>query len=257
MINDQIEDFLLIKILNYQVLPYILKSFRINELQNFRRITLYILNILNMNADLKIKVVIIGDVGVGKTSITNVFVSESFDVNEKSTCGAAFQTKICIYENSKFTFQVSNDYIFQIWDTAGQEKYQSLISLYYKDAQVALLVFDITDPKSFERINIWVNDLRDRKDELIMILVGNKSDLTGYQQVGYDQIKSYADSQNCEFRIVSAKTNEGIQDLFQFVAQKVQNHQPQAKSEMKKTNSYMLQNRPPESQKDQKKFGCC
>lgn len=89
------------------------------------------------------KVVVIGDSGVGKSSITARYVFDKFDLNQEPTLGAAYMEKVCAYDNGTKTIKL------QIWDTAGQEKYLAIAKLYYRDCRVAILVYDITRPASF------------------------------------------------------------------------------------------------------------
>jgi small GTP-binding protein len=109
----------------------------------------------NTNA-ISCKVVLIGEAGVGKTSIINRYINNTFSTNSMSTTGASFAAKTMYFENH-------DKYVkFEVWDTAGQEKYRSLIKIFYKDASVAVLVYDITRKQSFEEIkNYWVSQLKE------------------------------------------------------------------------------------------------
>ena len=107
----------------------------------------------------QIKVVLLGDTNVGKSSILQRFVMDRFDPSNKTTRVANCLSK------SLFVSELNTDITFQIWDTAGQERYKCLASMYYKGADVALLIFDLTNEKTFTNIDSWVKELRDKVSE--------------------------------------------------------------------------------------------
>ena len=119
--------------------------------------------------DESIKVVLIGESGVGKTSIISQFTKGVFNIDLMSTNGATFCTKK--KEFKEFKKSIS----FEIWDTAGQEKYRSLAKMFFKDAAVALIVYDITSKKSFDEIkNYWMNLVKENgPKQIILYIVGN------------------------------------------------------------------------------------
>ena len=98
------------------------------------------------------KIVIVGDTGVGKSSITSRYVFDKFDYNQQSTLGAAYMEKICRYQEGK-------NLKLQIWDTAGQQKYLAIAKLYYRDCRVAVLVYDVTRGQSFENLHRWNEEI--------------------------------------------------------------------------------------------------
>ena len=100
------------------------------------------------------KVVLLGDSGVGKTSITSRFVSDTFQQELDSTMGATYLSRVIQYAEKTFKFN--------IWDTAGQERYRAIAKMYYQDAQVAILVYDITKRDSYESLKSWLHDLREQ-----------------------------------------------------------------------------------------------
>lgn len=165
------------------------------------------------------KVVILGDSGVGKTSCVNRFVRETFDVEECATVGAGFLTKAVDVGSTRV--------VLHIWDTAGQERYRSLGPLYYRNAAVAVVVYDVCKPKSVAGAKRWVHDLRAYHGSTIdIVLVGNKIDLllvdSGMQSMQsggcVDAATSLADLTGCVQRQVSAKSGEGVQELFEYAA---------------------------------------
>ena len=103
-----------------------------------------------------IKILTLGDTGVGKTSIIQKFVNDKFSQNMLSTIGVDFQSKIIMIDNTKVKLK--------IWDTTGQERFKTLTSQYYNGADGALLIFDVTNKESFERINFWMNELNEKKN---------------------------------------------------------------------------------------------
>lgn len=102
------------------------------------------------------KVVLLGESSVGKTSIITRFIDDSFNANGMATTGASYANKSIVYRDYKKALK------FEIWDTAGQEKYRSLTQIFYKDASIAILVYDVTDERSFEELEkFWYNQLKE------------------------------------------------------------------------------------------------
>ena len=129
-----------------------------------------------------IKVVLLGDSGVGKSSLALRFVTNEFRPYSESTIGASFMSKsirvpVSPASKSNASVQPERDIGLKIWDTAGQEKYRSLAPMYYRGAQVAILVYDITIPASFVALQEWVLELQHNAlPDLMLIICGNKSD---------------------------------------------------------------------------------
>lgn len=158
------------------------------------------------------KMVVLGHYSVGKSSIVLNFVKGEFNPNEESTIGAAFLTKTIFVKNNAIKFE--------IWDTAGQERYYSLIPMYYRGAQVALIVYDVTSEDSFASAKKWVEDLKIEKPQnFLKVLVANKMDLVGETVVKSEQGREYAESENLLFFETSAKTGENITSMFNQIAE--------------------------------------
>ena len=156
------------------------------------------------------KVVLLGDSGVGKTCIISRYISGAFDNNSPSTNGASYASKILTFENLNKTISLD------IWDTAGQEKYKSLTKFFYKDAAVAILVYDITKKDSFENMKgYWYEQLQEfGSKKIILGVAGNKCDMYEKEEVNENEAKEFAEKVGAFFEITSAKNNTGITDLF-------------------------------------------
>jgi small GTP-binding protein len=126
--------------------------------------------------DFKLKIVVVGDSGVGKTNLIKRFISNEFSTNFKATIGVEFMSKT--YRINKHLFKV------EIWDTAGQERYKSITAVYYKGAKGALLVYDTTSKISFNSIDKWMEEIRDKTaNDIKLMIIGNKIDLKDYREV--------------------------------------------------------------------------
>lgn len=174
---------------------------------------------------LQFKLVLLGDSSVGKSSIVYRFVKDSFDEFRESTIGAAFLSQtIKINESSDEPETVIK---FEIWDTAGQERYKSLAPMYYRNANAALVVYDVTQQDSLTKAQAWVNELKNKvgDEDLVICLVGNKVDLCDGDEdkraVGTGEARSYAAEQGLLFYEVSAKTGSGVRQIFQSIGERL------------------------------------
>lgn len=163
------------------------------------------------------KVVLIGESAVGKTSIISRFIHDTFDPNCQSSLGAAYVTKTLEFPD--FSKKVK----FDIWDTAGQEKYRSLAKVLYKDAKVIIFVYDITSRRTFDSIKeFWYNHIKDNiANPPVYALAANKADLYEQEEVEEEEGKKFADSINAIFKSTSAFSNIGIDTLFNYVGMKL------------------------------------
>ena len=161
-----------------------------------------------MSAKYIIKILTLGDTSVGKSSIVLRFTEEKFDDNLFSTIGIDFKTKYIKRGDSSVKVL--------IWDTAGQEKFQNIARQYHKGANGVLLIYDIGNRKSFQRIDFWLKELKDnnRLEELFICLVGNKIDMEDKREITREEGEQYAKDNNIIFFEVSAKTGDGINLLF-------------------------------------------
>lgn len=153
------------------------------------------------------KVVILGETAVGKSSIAQQFVNKQFSNLHQPTVGALYLTKQIHLEDRIVKLE--------IWDTAGQERFHSLTPIYYKNAKVAIVVFDISNVITFERAQKWVKELLEKANPGIVICIcGNKIDLENQRQVNKEDAEKYANDIGSFYVEVSAKLNMNIDELF-------------------------------------------
>ncbi|KAG8339878.1 ADP ribosylation factor family 50S ribosome binding GTPase putative Ras of Complex Roc domain [Trypanosoma vivax] len=168
-----------------------------------------------------LKIIILGDSGVGKTSLMHQYVNKKFDNRYKATIGADFMTKELEVDGKSVTLQ--------IWDTAGQERFQSLGSAFYRGADACVLVFDITQQESFSHVNSWLEEFRVQAGKCNCVLIGNKSDLADRRQVSSRSAELWCESlksdeeggeqaDSMQYFEASAKDNVGVEAAFVAVA---------------------------------------
>ena len=206
--------------------------------------------------DMIFKIVLIGDSSVGKTNILSKYLTDEFDPDSKATVGVEFGTK---------NFKIENNIVkVQIWDTAGQERYRSITNAYYKGAKGSLLVYDITNKKSFENLDKWISDLKTNGDDkLSIILLGNKSDLEDKRVISIEEGKNKAEFYKFAFMETSALNGSNIEKAFNELIMDVykNNHElfeKQAKVEINgnKKTIELDKGENNESQDNEKKW-CC
>ena len=170
-----------------------------------------------MDSTQSVKAVLLGESGVGKTCIIARFINGTFENNIMSTTGASYAGKTMVFE--EFGGQCVK---FEIWDTAGQEKYRSLTKMFFKDANAAVMVYDITRKDSFEELkNYWTSQIKESSPEnIILAIAANKSDLIEQEAVEEENARNFAKEINAIFVSTSAKDSEGINNLFKEIAKK-------------------------------------
>ncbi|KAI9483114.1 MAG: ras family-domain-containing protein [Benjaminiella poitrasii] len=162
-----------------------------------------------------IKLVILGESSVGKSSIVARYASDSFENNTDPTIGAAFLTKNC----STGTQNIK----LEIWDTAGQERFHALAPMYYRNASAAIVVFDVTKYRTYERAKLWIAELKSQaSSNIIITLVGNKIDLQErLRQVEKEEAGLYATESDIMYFETSAKSSTSIDDVFVEIAKRM------------------------------------
>ena len=155
-----------------------------------------------------VKFIIVGDSSVGKSNILLRFSRNVFDPGHQATLGIEFANKHLLYNN--------NDYLVQVWDTAGQENFRSVTRAYYKASAVAMVVYDITNEESFQHIQAWIKDCRDLAPRTVqLILIGNKTDLEDQRAVSKEKGEELARENKMLFFETSALNGNGVEEAFQ------------------------------------------
>ncbi len=162
------------------------------------------------------KIVLLGDVSVGKTSIASRYCKNSFNDHHINTIGGAYQQQKVVLNNGAMVK-------LHIWDTSGQERFRAMTNLYYRDAQVAILTYDVTKESSYLGIEFWITELKYKveNDNMILCLVVNKYDVDeNERKVSKVKGKKFAEDNNMIFFETSAKNGDGVKDLFLALANK-------------------------------------
>mmetsp|Transcript_1536 Transcript_1536/g.2880 ORF Transcript_1536/g.2880 Transcript_1536/m.2880 type:complete len:197 (+) Transcript_1536:110-700(+) len=155
----------------------------------------------------EVKVVLLGDTGVGKSSLVLRFVTNNFKPYSESTIGASFMSKMIMVDGKPIKFQ--------IWDTAGQEKYHSLAPMYYRGAAAAIIVYDITRSNTFKTLKNWVEELMSQgPPDIAIAIAGNKADLADQREVESAAAAAYAKEIGAMYLETSAKDDLNVHDIF-------------------------------------------
>lgn len=195
------------------------------------------------------KVVLLGESGVGKTSILNRYISNIFVENQPQTVGATFQKKVVEHEGQKVSLS--------IWDTAGQEVYRNLTPMYYRDAQMALIVFSVNDKISFDAVKEWANQVKSSSPEVIMLICGNKNDISD-RAVSYDDGLKIAEDLELPYIETSAENGNGIDNAFELLVDKYLNKTSlHAKNQLKRVNTVDIDTEENQQESKNKKKKCC
>ena len=202
---------------------------------------------------ININIVLLGNSSVGKTSLLTRYTNNEFNNNYITTCGYDFETKdIKIY---------GKDVHLKIHDTVGQERYQSIITSFYKKNDGFIFVFDVTNKQSFQEIQTWLKGVEENNEDFDCVLVGNKIDLKNSIEVNKEDVNNCDYLKNIKYFETSAKDNQNVQEVFEELTRMIlEKFEKKGKigrlDYMEKTGSFKIQNKK-ESQQENKKKSCC
>lgn len=209
----------------------------------------------NLKTFYKFKVILIGDSGVGKTSLLNRYMDKEFSNNIPCTISADFKIK-SIQINPLTSAQIT------IWDTCGQEKFRAITKQYFKDAHGIILVFDVSDRRSFLDLNNWLDEIQNNsiKDDASIVLVGNKIDLK-YRCISHEDANSFAKKKGLVYCETSSKDGINIESPFENVAKEIieKMNKKQKSDNDEKENVFLHNTREirDKEQKREKEVKCC
>ncbi|KAM4025749.1 ras-related protein Rab-17 isoform 2-T5 [Anomaloglossus baeobatrachus] len=186
------------------------------------------------------KLVLLGSTDVGKSSLVLRYIRDDFR-ETVSTTGCAFFSESVYLQGKTLNFE--------IWDTAGQERYHSVCHLYYRGASAALLVYDISSKETFIRAQLWLQELEKYvcSGEMVIALVGNKSDLQDDRKVLAEEAQAFAEQKQLLFMETSAKTGNGVKEIFQAIATKLLTLEQEKEEKQHRRDSYitLVETHPP------------
>lgn len=167
-----------------------------------------------INYDYMFKIIIIGESGTGKSCLLHYFLENKYKKNQNQTVGVEFGCKHLEIDSKKIKLQ--------IWDTAGQERFRSVTKSYYRGAAAAILVYDITNLESFQKLSGWINDAKSlSRQDISMIVVGNKSDLTEARAVNFIEASQFCQENQVPLLETSAVTGENVEFAFMKVTKTI------------------------------------
>ena len=202
----------------------------------------------NNDFEVLIKIVIIGDSGVGKSNYLYRFVEGRFCPIHDATVGFDYKSKIIFLPNSKKTVK------FQIWDTAGQEKYMSINKNLFQRVQGIILMYDITETKSFENLNQWMSVVKQLANGIPLILIGNKIDLVDGRKISEEKGKDFALSHKIDFFESSGKSGVNVEESFIKLGELIIKHNNNSDNISAGGNEYIISK---ETAFNNKKKKCC
>jgi Ras-related protein Rab-24 len=197
-----------------------------------------------MEQKIELKVILLGDQGVGKTSIMKRYLQDKYSIDEPSTIGAAFGSKKISVNGT--------DIVLGIWDTAGQERFDSMTRFYYRSARAAIICYDVNNKNTFKKAKFWVHELQGNERSCKMYLVGTKIDLD-QRDVEDQEIRAYAQKVNARLFEVSSKTGQGIREVFDAIAQDYLHSKNQSEQELPALSTQIQSI----NQESQKPSTCC
>ena len=219
-------------------------------MENEESITIEEVTSQELKEDYKLKIVVVGDSGVGKTNLIHRFISNSFIENSKATVGVEFTSKS--YKINEHIFKI------EIWDTAGQERYKSITAVYYKGAKGALLVYDTTSKETFDNIDKWMEEIKDKTtNDIKIMIIGNKIDLKGYKEVpnedGINKAKTFGVPIMETSALDATNVNQAFNDLLKEIYKDMKNKIKKGDNTSSENNDGMQL----DTDNKKKKSGCC
>ena len=169
------------------------------------------------------KILLLGDSTVGKTCFLLRYTDDTFLDLHMATIGLDYRLKTMILDDQRIVK-------VQLWDTAGQDKFRAITRNYYKGARGIILIYDVTNIKSYENIKKWINEIKEEiSEEVTIVLVGNKIDNEGERKISKEQGEKLANDYNVAFFETSAKTGQGINESVFYLVQKIVDADPEVK----------------------------
>lgn len=184
--------------------------------------------------DIAVKSIIIGDSGVGKSSLLYRYAEQDWNPHYIATIGVDFKV---------LTFERQNKVVkLQLWDTAGQERFRTITHSYYRGAHSIMLVFDITNRETFDNIAVWMNDVKKFANQTApMLLVGNKADCEQHREVQKAEAEALAESLNCQYMETSARDDNAVEAAFEHLVDKCLEQRIKIASNVQTNNAFNQQ----------------
>jgi small GTP-binding protein len=198
----------------------------------------------------KLKLIVIGDSGVGKTNIIKRYISNTFTIDTKSTVGVEFFTK---------TFKINEDILkLEIWDTAGQERYKAITSAYYRGSRGALIVYDISRIETYNNVDKWITELKEKVEgSFKLLLIGNKSDLKEERKMSIETAMHKARQLNVPLMETSAFDSTNIKKAFETILKEMYKDFKKEKYNYKREKTNKSSEGVNLEVENQKEKGCC
>jgi Ras-related protein Rab-8A len=203
-----------------------------------------------MKGPIVLKILVIGDSSVGKSSLLLRYVDDQFSPSFITTVGIDFKIKDVVLPSTGTKVKL------QIWDTAGQERFRTITAAYYRGAMAIVIVYDVTNKQSFSHLTYWVSQVAEQRHEHppICVIVGNKSDMVEQRTVGDIEGRRFAEANGCLFAETSAYTGRGVSQLFVELAERILTKQQQQQEE---EAAQSLVDLTASEETDKKGGGCC